>query len=84
VYNPYMPKGEKLHLVRPPREALAARWGLRLFEDGETGERVYIRALAVVLERFKALPPDKRGRVVEAGLEALGLLEVQDEQEANR
>jgi hypothetical protein len=49
-----------------------------LFEDGEAGERVYIRAPAVVLERFKALPPDKRGRVVEAGLEVLELLEVQD------
>ncbi len=81
MYNPDMPKGEKLHLVRPPREALAARWGLRLFEDGETGERVYIRAPAVVLERFKALPPDKRGEVVGVGLEALGL-EVQDGKEA--
>ncbi len=73
MYNADMPKGEKLHLVRPPREALAARWGLRLLEDGEAGERVYIRAPAGALERLKALPPEQRGRVVEAGLEALGL-----------
>jgi hypothetical protein len=66
-----MPKGEKLHLVRPPREALAARWGLRLFETGEAGERVYIRAPAGALERLKALPPEQRGRVVVLGLEVL-------------
>ncbi|WP_027883445.1 hypothetical protein [Meiothermus rufus] len=73
-----MPKGEKLHLVRPPREALARRWGLRPFEPGEAGERVYIRAEGEALERFKALKPEERGRVVRVGLRALGLLEVQD------
>lgn len=77
-----MPKGEKLHLVRPPREVLARRWGLRPFEPGEAGERVYIRAKGEALKRFKSLKPEERGEVVLLGLEALGLpLEVvQDEQ----
>lgn len=66
-----MPKGEKLHLVRPPRDVLARRWGLRPFEPGEAGERVYIRVEGEALKRFKALKPEQRGRVVVLGLKAL-------------
>jgi|DewCreStandDraft_2_1066082.scaffolds.fasta_scaffold20978_2 hypothetical protein len=66
-----MPKGEKLHLYRPPREELARRWGVRPFAPGETGERVYIRLEAALLERFKLLTPEERGAVVEAGLKVL-------------
>ncbi len=75
MYNNDIPKGEKLHLVRPPREVLAQRWGVRPFEPGEVGERVYIRLKEELLERFKALTPEQRGRVVARGLEAL---EVED------
>lgn len=71
MYNALMPKGEKLHLYRPPREELARRWGVRPFAPGETGERVYIRLEAAVLERFKLLTPEERGAVVEVGLKVL-------------
>ncbi len=71
MYNNDMPKGEKLHLVRPPREVLAQRWGVRPFEPGEVGERVYIRLREGLLERFKSLTPEQRGRVVALGLKAL-------------
>ncbi|WP_281270870.1 hypothetical protein [Meiothermus luteus] len=39
---------------------------------------MWVRAPLDVLERFEALPAGQRGAVIRAGLEALGLLEVED------
>lgn len=48
--------------------------GLVPIPRGEAGRKVYIRAREKALALLEALPPQERGRVVEAGLEALGYL----------
>ena len=63
---------------RGSKEQLAARFGVRPFAPGEGGRTLWIRAPQELLERFEALKPHERGEVVKAGLEALGLLEVED------
>ncbi len=57
--------------VRPPREMLAARWGLEPFRPGEGGRRVYIRARQEDLAALESLSPRVRGEVVRLGLLAL-------------
>jgi len=47
---------------------------------GEAARLVHIRAEKAVLDLFTALPAKERGRVVKAGLEALGLLEGEGEE----
>ena len=67
-----MPRGENLKAL--PREERARRLGLEPLPPGEAGRRVYIRAREEVLALLEALPPQERGRVVMAGLEALGYI----------
>ncbi|WP_135256789.1 hypothetical protein [Thermus caldilimi] len=69
-----MPRGEHLIRNRPPKEVLAARLGQEPLGPGEAGLRVYVRGEEAALRLFKALSAKERGRVVEAGLEALGYL----------
>lgn len=57
-----------------PREERARRLGLEPMPPGEEGRKVYIRAKKGVLALLEAVPAQERGRVVEAGLEALGYL----------
>lgn len=66
--------------VRGTKEQLAARIGVLPLGPGEAGGPVWIRAPREVFERFEALKPHERGEVVKAGLEALGLLGVEDGQ----
>jgi len=56
----------------PPREVLAARFGVEPLEPGEHFGNLRIRAPRKVWEALARLTPRERGRVVEAGLEALG------------
>lgn len=73
-----MPRGSNLDRVRGSKEQLAARFGVTPLRPGEGGREVWVRAPLDVLERFEALPAGQRGAVIRAGLEALGLLEVED------
>lgn len=75
-----MPRGSNLPQVRGSKEQLAARFGVKPLEPGEVGGPVWVRAPREVFERFETLKPHERGEVVKAGLEALGLLEVEDGQ----
>jgi len=70
-----MPRGENLERDRPPREVLAARFGVEPLAPGERSEKVRIRGPGWLFEALEKLSPRERGRVVVAGLEALGLLE---------
>jgi len=68
----------------PPDEIRLKAIGVTRLKPGQATYTPRIRARKEVLEAFLKLDTEQRGQVVEAGLEALGLLEVQDEQEANR
>ena len=68
-----MPRGQNLKSI--PREERARRLGLEPIPPGEAGRRIYIRAQEKTLALLEGLPPQERGRVVVAGLKALGLLE---------
>ena len=68
-----MPRGENLERDRPPREVLAARFGVKPLEPGEHSGNLRIRASREVWEALARLSPLERGRVVAKGLEALGL-----------
>ena len=68
-----MPRGQNLNRVRLPRERRAANLGVEPLEPGEHSDNLRIRARREVWEALARLTPRERGRVVEAGLEALGL-----------
>jgi hypothetical protein len=68
----------------PPDEIRLKAIGVTRLKPGQATYTPRIRARKEVLEAFLKLDTEQRGQVVEVGLEALGLLEVQDEQEANR
>jgi len=68
-----MPRGENLERDRPPREVLARQLGVEPLEPGEHSDNLRIRARREVWEALARLTPRERGRVVEVGLEALGL-----------
>lgn len=73
-----MPRGENLDKVRGTREELARRLGQEPLGPGEATRLVHIRGEKEVLDLFAALPAKERGRVIRAGLEALGLMEGED------
>ncbi|GAA6734751.1 hypothetical protein YIM1640_19140 [Thermus oshimai] len=79
-----MPRGENLERVRPPKERRAALLGVELLAPGEGRMAVSVRGPKGALEVFKALPAKERGRVVVAGLKALGLWEEGDGEEAGQ
>lgn len=62
----------------PPDEIRLKAIGVTRLEPGEVSYAPRIRVKAEALERFLALNTQQRGEVVEAGLKALGLLEVKD------
>ena len=71
-----MPRGQNLKHI-PPEER-ARRLGVELLPPGEAGRRVYIRVSEEALALLERLPARERGRVVEAGLEAMGLWKVEE------
>ncbi len=62
----------------PPDEIRLKAIGVTRLEPGQVTGIGRLRTRPEVLERFLRLSTAERGRVVEAGLKALGLLEVQD------
>ncbi|MCS7068500.1 MAG: hypothetical protein NZN28_07710 [Meiothermus sp.] len=66
-----MPRGQHLHLVRPPREKRLAALGREGLEPGEVSERIRVRLPRAQFERFAALSPKARGEVILAGFRAL-------------
>lgn len=64
-----MPRGENLEKVRGDKETLAQRFGVKPFEDNESGVRVWVRGQKKALRRFQQLTPEERGWVIEVGLE---------------
>ncbi len=76
-----MPRGENLDRDRQPREERARLLGVKLLEPGEAGSRVWVRGERGVVEAFRRLPAEERGKVVKAGLEALGYLKGEERRE---
>jgi hypothetical protein len=74
-----MPRGENLKAI-PPEER-ARRLGVAPLLPGEAGRGVYVRAPKEVLDAFLALTARERGKVVKAGLEALGYLRGEERRE---
>lgn len=62
----------------PPDEIRLTAIGVTRLAPGEATHTVRVRGKAEALERFMALSPRERGRVVVAGLKALEKVEVGD------
>jgi NADPH-dependent ferric siderophore reductase len=65
-----MPRGQNLDRARQPRE-----------EPGEAAQSFWVRGEKPVVEAFRRLPAEERGKVVKAGLEALGYLRGEERRE---
>lgn len=64
--------------IRLPKERRIEILGGTALEEGEIGKVLWVRGPDHAVSRFQALGPAERGRVVMAGLEALGLLQEPD------
>jgi hypothetical protein len=75
VYTCY---DERMRRVPPKELRLRALGGLVELAPGERTASARFRERGEVVEAFLRLDTHRRGEVVRAGLEALGLLEVKD------
>ncbi len=57
----------------PPDEIRLKAIGVTRLRPGEATLTVRVRGKAAVLERFEALSPEERGRIVEAGFSREGV-----------
>ena len=76
-----MPRGQNLDRARQPREERARLLGVKLLGPGEAAQSFWVRGEKPAVEAFRRLPAEERGKVVKAGLEALGYLRGEERRE---